>query len=395
MVAVAPTAHAGSRILSSKCVMLILALLFVIKVDGFKIPPSASKVSIPTKTKSPNNAMIPKAILVDHEQQGEGNPPKIKAQIRENIRTDQIRVPASSNDIERWYLDRLEYYYSYTERNIQCPFFRRRYGDILDNMEDFVRFFLIRPYFSDYSPHLGPRLSCKPMVGRRSKTKNLAVEEILEILHKDWRSVAPKQGFDFPTTPNEKGYYVTGKMSTSIYRDDCEFTSPDPDLPIKGLRKYVGVASHLFDSKTSRSKLLTLQQLGLNDPQESQQTVLKAEWKMSLTLNLPWKPKLPEFTGSTLYYLDEDHLICRHDEAWDISVWKAFLGMLPKKSNGNIHNIKGKQLKCPLAKLSSWFSPHQEHSTPENEQNSKLGPSIESSKTASSTTTEDSCDAGG
>lgn len=374
MVAVAPTANANSMTVSRKqntlrCFVsiVVLTIIFAIKdCSGFNILPSASKTSMPTKTKSPSNVMISKAIMVEHEQQDEDHPPKFSTHIHENIRAEQVRVPASSNDIEKWYLDRLEYYYSYTERNIQCPFFRRRYGDILDDIEGVVRFVLVRPYFSASSARLGPRLSCKPVAGKRSKTKNLSVAEILEILHKDWRSDASKQDLDASTIPNEKGYYVTGKMNTRIYRDDCEFTSPDPDLPLKGLRKYIGVASHLFDSKTSRSKLLSLQQVMFSNLQQNPQTVLKAEWKMSLTLNLPWKPKLSEFTGSTLYYLDEDHLICRHEEAWDISVWNAFLGMLPKKENFSAQYSKGKPLKCPLAVLSSLFSPHQKDSSSEN-----------------------------
>ena len=217
------------------------------------------------------------------------------------LRTNNINLVAMI-------LDRLEDCYVYSERHIKCPFFRRRCGDILDNVEGFVRFFLIRPYFGDSSSRLGPSLSCKSLTGEGQKTKHLAVSELMDVLRKDWRAskergLDPGVGCDLDeaavsaatTGVDEKGYYVTGKMSTHIYRGDCEFVSPDPDLPLKGLRKYIGVASHLFDSKASYSKLLSLGELDRrnNDNDErkdGEAFVLKAEWKMSLTLNLPWKP---------------------------------------------------------------------------------------------------------
>jgi len=211
------------------------------------------------------------------------------------------------------------------------------------------------------------------------KKKNLPVEELLAMIRKDWRALEEIEteteteiydGAYFATKTDrvdEKGYYVTGKISKSIYRDDCEFQSPDPDLPLKGIRKYVGVASQLFHSKTSFSKLLSLeqQQLGTERPEatianENNNTiVLKAMWKMSLTISLPWKPQISEFTGSTLYFLDEDRLVFRHQETWDISVWDAFLDMInvrakivninKNNNKNNNNNNNKKKSRCPLA----------------------------------------------
>jgi len=124
---------------------------------------------------------------------------------------------------------------------------------------------------------------------------------------------------------------VTGKLSTGIYRDDCWFLSPDPDLPIHGLRKYVGVASHLFDSKSSSSELLSLEQK--NQIQDDTNLLIMATWRMSLTLKLPWRPRLPTFSGTTLYHFDENHLVFRHEETWDISLTEAFLAMFELKTS--------------------------------------------------------------
>eukprot|EP00537_Pseudo-nitzschia_pungens_P003270 CAMPEP_0172360766 /NCGR_PEP_ID=MMETSP1060-20121228/4740_1 /TAXON_ID=37318 /ORGANISM="Pseudo-nitzschia pungens, Strain cf. cingulata" /LENGTH=543 /DNA_ID=CAMNT_0013082847 /DNA_START=162 /DNA_END=1796 /DNA_ORIENTATION=- len=330
-----------------------------------------------------------------------------------NNNSENVYLDLDLDPTEQWYLDTLEDWYEHSQKRVKCPFFRRRFGDILDRIEGVVRFVLIRPYCSDSSHrNLGPLMALKPSSSSSSsssaKRKHLPVEEIIESLLGDWRvsnddrskgaalRILSKAGgacsysysyFAKPTTTttttttkssdrvvaaaaavtaDEKGYYVTGRLSRHIYRDDCEFRSPDPDLPIRGLRKYVGVAPMLFSTKASHSKLLSLEELKADDrgrvlQQERQQqhqqqhgdnnnnneygvdkdipdatitsTILRATWKMSVTINLPWKPQLSEFTGSTLYFLDQDHLIARHQETWDISVWDAFLEMMNVKKN--------------------------------------------------------------
>lgn len=315
------------------------------------------------------NMMVSTAILVDEEERDKSLS-KSSSKFQKNGYVDQTKLSTCSIDIghlEKWYLDRLEDSYAYTERYIKCPFFRRRYGDILDDVEGFIRFFLVRPYFQDSTARLGPRISCKS-IGKRTKEKNLSVAQLLEILRKDWNAIHNKNGTADATPIDEKGYYVTGKLSTHIYRDDCYFSSPDPDLPLTGLRKYIGVASHLFDSRASRSKLLSLREVpGV----ENYPPILEAEWKMALTINLPWKPKLSEFTGSTLYFLDEDHLIYKHQETWDISLVDAFWSMMPtwkelhlvSKNKKMTTKTKTETSRCPFAKMKSWISPYQKAST--------------------------------
>jgi hypothetical protein len=123
--------------------------------------------------------MVLKATTVDQEQDRGSD-------IR-SIHTDQTMLPTNNIDlVEKWYLDRLEDCYAYSERHIKCPFFRQRCGDILDDIEGFVRFCLIRPYFEDSSSRLGPLMSCKSLVGEGQKTKHLPVRELLDILRKDW-----------------------------------------------------------------------------------------------------------------------------------------------------------------------------------------------------------------
>eukprot|EP00535_Pseudo-nitzschia_heimii_P006222 CAMPEP_0197187116 /NCGR_PEP_ID=MMETSP1423-20130617/15268_1 /TAXON_ID=476441 /ORGANISM="Pseudo-nitzschia heimii, Strain UNC1101" /LENGTH=395 /DNA_ID=CAMNT_0042638609 /DNA_START=111 /DNA_END=1298 /DNA_ORIENTATION=- len=267
--------------------------------------------------------------------------------------------------VELWYFDKLEECYSYVERHVKCPFFRRRFGDVLDDIEGLIRFFLIRPYFKDSSSRLGPPISSRSLPGWGQKTKHLPVDKILDVLRKDWRAKEKdnshhRSDLQLPCLVNEKGYYVTGRMSTYVYRDDCEFLSPDPDLPLQGLRKYIGVTTNLFDYKTSHSKLKSLEQINRRDAYnkegEDLDIVLKAEWRISLTMKLPWKPQLSEFSGSTLYFLDEDNLIYRHQETWDISVLDAFLGMITiaeiHNKNVNSSSNNNNNRRCPLSVLS-------------------------------------------
>eukprot|EP00536_Pseudo-nitzschia_multiseries_P001295 jgi/Psemu1/2994/gm1.2994_g len=343
-------------------------------------------------------------LFVQDENAGRGlniNRSGVDARLGETeTETEALVVVSAKDDLDRneqRYIDTLEEWYDYSQKQVRCPFFRRRYGDVLDHIESMVRFFLIRPYCRDSSHrNLGPLMAYRSTSRYGKKTRHLPVEEIMRILCKDWRASEKATGRDLraasaapavaapaaggggrayqylATTDrvNEKGYYVTGKLSQRIYRDDCEFQSPDPDLPIRGIRKYVGVASQLFHTKSSYSKLLSLEELKEHphDAETATSTstatametgstsgiVLKATWKMSITINLPWKPQLSEFTGSTLYFLDEDHLVARHREAWDISVKDAFFEMMNaknlfhKKSVTNT-NTNTKTGQCPLA----------------------------------------------
>jgi hypothetical protein len=57
------------------------------------------------------------------------------------------------------------------------------------------------------------------------KYRDLALEELKAYILNDWKA---EMG---------KGYYVTGKLTTAIYQDDCVFVGPNPDMSIRGLHK--------------------------------------------------------------------------------------------------------------------------------------------------------------
>lgn len=185
--------------------------------------------------------------------------------------------------------------------HLKCPFLRRRAIDAVEFWHG-----LMRTLLDPKEMYLGvcPSLLCHG----RSCTKRfgLSLEDLLTAIRADW-----KEGSNL-------GYYVTGKLSTDIYRDDCLFDGPDPDMPVVGLRKYIFAASQLFDQKQSWSKLSSIEI-------DRDGSCVVAHWQFRGILRLPWKPVLPVVSGSTTYYVDACGLINKHVETWDLSVQEAFL----------------------------------------------------------------------
>jgi hypothetical protein len=212
----------------------------------------------------------------------------------------QLAANARLNPIEKFCTQHMDRWYR-RAMNIKCPFFRRRASDILDSADMVMRFLVIR---HKSLPLIGPP-PCWRGADEQAllKTCGLTIEETAAIIRKDWKE------------ETNKGYYITGRLNTTIYRDDCLFDGPDPDMPVRGLRKYLNAASQLFDQRESRSVLLSMR---IGDD------VIVAKWQMYGVLQLPWHPKLPKWTGTTVYHLDEKGLIYRHDETWDMSVFQAF-----------------------------------------------------------------------
>lgn len=221
--------------------------------------------------------------------------------------------------------DKLNDLYASTS-SIRCPFFRRRFSDIIDALAMIGRFLIIRhkslidPASLDLS--LLPQIpGCLPPMqanggctsGRQhkeiAKLTNLPVEQVAALVGLDWDG--KKKGA-------RKGYYITGKLNTLLYENDCLFDGPDPDMPVRGLRKYLSAASHLFDHNQSYAEILDL-------TYDVEKRTVTARWKLGGVLMLPWRPKVKDWTGSTTYHMNERGLIYLHQECWDISVAEAFI----------------------------------------------------------------------
>jgi hypothetical protein len=220
---------------------------------------------------------------------------------------------AVASPLEMWTVNRLESAYQDTS-NIKCPFFRRRAADILEGVDMIARFVVIRHKSLDLP------LGCRVQTSAMDKNKNLAIHKIFQIIMDDWK------------LSTDKGYYISGRLNTTIYREDCKFDGPDPDMPVTGLRKFLNAASQLFDYGSSYAELRSLR---IENPK-----LLVAHWRMEGVLRLPWRPVLPEWMGTTYYHLDEDNQIYLHDETWDMSVAEAFLRTLSPQIGERIWNQK-------------------------------------------------------
>jgi hypothetical protein len=287
------------------CLKLVIALLAG-AASGF-VPFQSTKESV----SSPQLAIDPLRMTTTKEQQQDDKMP---------MGSPTIAISPSLSPLESWCIIHMELWYSQS-LSIKCPFFRRRMADLLDATDMMMRFVVIRHKSLDL---IGPPPGCRSTKSSNVKHSHLALEALCDTIRRDWRE------------DTLKGYYITGRLNTTIYRDDCLFDGPDPDMPVRGLRKYLNAASHLFDYAKSDAELLSLDVV-------SDSTIV-ARWKLRGVLHLPWRPQLPVWTGSTTYHFDENRLVHLHEETWDISVLEAFTETLFPDVAHKIWNRDSKQL---------------------------------------------------
>lgn len=189
--------------------------------------------------------------------------------------------------------------------NIKCPFLRRRSLDGIEAAKRVLLFIFARHKSTPIFP--SPRTHAHV-----NKIEHLPLDEIAAIIQKDW--IGKGGG---------KGYYITGKLTEEIYDEECLFDGPDPDMPVKGLRKYLLAASQLFDTRRSRADLIRPIEY------DAEKSSITAYWRLQGVINLPWHPPFKPWTGSTTYHIDPDSgLVSSHREDWDISVPDAFISTL-------------------------------------------------------------------
>jgi len=236
--------------------------------------------------------------------------------------------------------DKLDTLYTHSTTKIKCPFFRRRVADVIDGVAMILRFLTIRhkslignDFDSILKNSVPPGCRCevhnRNSLQKSEKCRGLSIERIADIIYFDWTKDAGRKCSDLPNKSiKNKSYYITGKLTNSIYRDDCLFDGPDPDMPVRGLRKYLSAASKLFDHKKSYADLLDLQILQNGEGDNNKNRVVVARWRIGGVIMLPWKPTVKPYTGKTLYHIDEEGLIYLHEEIWDISVIQAFVSTM-------------------------------------------------------------------
>ncbi|KAL3803673.1 hypothetical protein HJC23_003727 [Cyclotella cryptica] len=139
-----------------------------------------------------------------------------------------------------------------------------------------------------------------------SKSTGLPISEVASRLSHDLVEGSSGKG----------GYFISGDISTDIFRDDCEFT--DPTNSVSSLTRYKNALQILFDPEQSFVELLGM------EVDESNHEI-RARIRSGGVLQLPWKPFIPPYESTIKYAIDEDGLIARQIQDWSIPASQALV----------------------------------------------------------------------
>ena len=129
----------------------------------------------------------------------------------------------------------------------------------------------------------------------------------------------------------------------------------DPTTNVQGVEAYSKAVALLFDKDDSRADLISIE-VSLSPPiydaprerfsflchervkllwcpkkgflQAPEPNIIRTKWRFAASLNVPGKPKLKPYTGTTTYKLNTAGLVYEHREEWDISALDAFISIL-------------------------------------------------------------------
>jgi len=149
---------------------------------------------------------------------------------------------------------------------------------------------------------LGPSSSS---TSNDNKTKGLSLPELAQRLEHDL--VVGSSG-------TSNGYFLSGDISTDIFRDDCIFS--DPTNEVQSLSRYQRALRILFDPETSVIELLPP---GLT----IQDRAIRGRVRSRGFLQLPWKPFITAYESDIVYKVDDDGLIARQDQTWSKTAQEA------------------------------------------------------------------------
>ena len=109
-------------------------------------------------------------------------------------------------------------------------------------------------------------------------------------------------------TEHNGGYFITGDLSTDIFRDDCVFT--DPTNQVASLSQYQKGVRLLFDSKTSVVELIEPLVV------DAEQRTLSGRIRSRGMLKLPWHPYITAYESKIVYTIDASGLVAGQDQLW-------------------------------------------------------------------------------
>jgi len=138
-----------------------------------------------------------------------------------------------------------------------------------------------------------------------TKLSGLSLPEIASRLSRDLTEGSEGRG----------GYFVTGDLSSELFRDDCLFV--DPTNSVSSLSRYRNALRILFDPEQSSVRLV--EPLVVNEEERTITGRIRS-WG---TLQLPWKPRISSYESSIEYSIDDDGLIRSQVQRWSVSASEA------------------------------------------------------------------------
>jgi hypothetical protein len=138
------------------------------------------------------------------------------------------------------------------------------------------------------------------------KTTGLSLAQIASRLTNDLLNGAHGKG----------GYFLTGDLSTDLFRDDCVFE--DPTNRVASLSQYQKALTVLFDPE--RSNIEIVEPLQVNEFKNT----ISGRLRSRGYLKLPWNPHISTYETTVTYTVDpETGLIVRQDQTWSKAASQA------------------------------------------------------------------------
>ena len=111
------------------------------------------------------------------------------------------------------------------------------------------------------------------------------------------------------------GYFVSGDISTELFRDDCNFV--DPTNSVASLSRYQNALKILFDPEDSFVSIV--EPLVVNESKRE----VTGRIRSGGVLKLPWKPRISPYESQIVWKIDDNGLIESQDQEWSISASQA------------------------------------------------------------------------
>mmetsp|Transcript_16768 Transcript_16768/g.25459 ORF Transcript_16768/g.25459 Transcript_16768/m.25459 type:complete len:238 (-) Transcript_16768:576-1289(-) len=129
-------------------------------------------------------------------------------------------------------------------------------------------------------------------------------------------SIASRLSHDLVDGSTGKGgYFISGDISTEIFRDNCEFT--DPTNSVSSLAKYQKALTILFNPEQSFVELVT--PLEIDVPKRE----ITGRIRSGGVLKLPWNPRISSYESTIKWKIDDDGLIESQIQQWSIPASQA------------------------------------------------------------------------